>query len=417
MTETVFSRGSGWIPTVVREDGELRLMLGAGADANHDPRTFTLPLEAVHLAAIRDDLTRHLLLWSALLPLCDAAGTRGPLDEDAAVALLDPVLLAPAPDVDALFGRIPWDRSRLVAHGADIRLLERGELCAALRSATETPNAQRAQEYAANRRRAARGQRLGPLDTAILRYTGQYARGGTVPRRTPRAVTAAMLPKVMRVIAVAEEACAGLRIGLDPRRGNRTTDKGAWDRVATAVEAAVRRTHPDLADDTVRSVSFLMCAETATRTRSAPTDDAEPADAPRGGPGRSALLFTDAKGVEQQWLPGGPRSASAAFWEFVADRAAAGSDMFTLEDETAGEGVQLLFYADSASRVTTVRQDAVDTDSRYHVEFTFVDGLDAYRTLVDAFLHGGCPALDPHGPWTPDITTFERARKGRRKPR
>ncbi|MDT0488633.1 DUF6357 family protein, partial [Streptomyces doebereineriae] len=128
MRDIVFARRSGWIPNVIREDGELKLMLGAGADANHEPRTFTFPIGEAHLAVIREDLARHLLLWSAVLPLCDAAGTRGRLDEDAAVALLDPVLLSAPEDVDALFRRIPWDRGRLVAHGADTRLLERGQV-------------------------------------------------------------------------------------------------------------------------------------------------------------------------------------------------------------------------------------------------------------------------------------------------
>lgn len=110
MRDIVFTRKSGWIPNVIREDGELKLMLGAGADANHAPRTFAFSIREAHLAVIREDLARHLLLWSAVLPLCDAAGTRGKLDENAAVALLDPILLSAPADVDALFQRIRWDR-------------------------------------------------------------------------------------------------------------------------------------------------------------------------------------------------------------------------------------------------------------------------------------------------------------------
>lgn len=44
MRDIVFTRSSGWIPKVIREDGALKLMLAAGADANHDPRTFTFPI-------------------------------------------------------------------------------------------------------------------------------------------------------------------------------------------------------------------------------------------------------------------------------------------------------------------------------------------------------------------------------------
>ncbi len=84
MREVVFTRESGWFPKVIRDDGVLRIELAAGADANHDPRLFTFPIEDAHLAVLRDDLARHLLLWSAILPLCDAAGTRGAMDEDAA---------------------------------------------------------------------------------------------------------------------------------------------------------------------------------------------------------------------------------------------------------------------------------------------------------------------------------------------
>ncbi|WP_405505694.1 DUF6357 family protein [Streptomyces cyaneofuscatus] len=411
MSDIVFSRRSGWIPNVIREDGELKLMLGAGADANHDPRTFTFPIGEAHLAVIQEDLARHLLLWSAVLPLCDAAGTRGTLDENAAVALLDPILLSAPADVDALFRRIPWDRGRLIAHGAGIDLLERGQVCAALRTATETSDGKRAQEYHANRRRAERGTVLGPLDTAILRYTGQYLHGSTIPKRTPDAVDPALLPEVVRVVATAEQACAGKRIGRDPRRGKRATDKRDWDRMATAVETAVRRAHAGLADDAVRSVSFLMCSEAADRSRNAPMEDDEQA---AGGRARkTALSFTDDKGVEKKWVQDGPRSATAEFWEFVGDRSASDNEVFTIEDEEMGEGVQLHFYADSIARVTTVREASGGSDPEYRVEYSLVDGMGGYRKLVSTFVLGGCAALDRHGPWMSDVAEFERARRRR----
>ncbi|MET9621921.1 DUF6357 family protein [Streptomyces sp. NPDC006464] len=416
MRDIVFTRSSGWIPTVISEDGRLKLMLGAGADANHEPRTFTFPIKEAHLAVIREDLPRHLLLWSAVLPLCDAAGTAGRLDEDAAAALLDPVLLSSPEKVDALFRRIRWDRSRLVAHGADIDLLERGQVCAAMRAATETPNEKRAQEHHADRRRAQRGAVLGPLDAAILRYTGQYVHGATVPRRMPDAVDAALLPEVMRVIATAEQACAGMRIDIDPRRGRRAADKRDWNLVATTVDSAVRRAHPGLVDDAVRTVSFLMCSETSDRSRSTPVeDDAEHADDRAGlggGASKTALTFTDDKGAEKKWLRDGCRSASAEFWEFVGDRSAADNEVFTIEDEEMGEGIQLHFYADSIARITTVREEG-GSDPEYRAEYSLVDGLSDYRNLVNAFVRGGCTALEPHGPWMSDVAEFERARRRR----
>ncbi|MEU5160918.1 DUF6357 family protein [Streptomyces sp. NPDC020875] len=410
MRDIVFTR-DGWIPKAIREDGELKLMLGAGADANHDPRTFTFPIREAHLAAIRADLARHLLLWSAVLPLCDAAGTRGGLDEDAAVALLDPVLLSPPADVDALFRRIRWDKGRLIAHGADIELLERGQVCAAMRAATETSDTKRAQEYRANRRRADRGETLGPLDTAILRYTGRYLHGATVPKRIPEAVDPRLLAGVTRVIATAERACAGMRIDRDPRRGKRATDKRDWDRMAAAVDTAVRRAHPGLADEAVGTVSFLMCSEAANRARSLPVEDGGDAvgDRARG----RALAFTDDKGAEAKWSPGGPRTAGAEFWEFVADRSAGDNEVFTIEDEERGEGIQLHFYADSVARIATVREGSDGAEPQYRVEYGLVDGMRGYRTLVSAFVEGGYAALEPHGPWMPDVADFERARRRR----
>lgn len=414
MSDIVFTRRSGWIPNVVSEDGELKLMLGAGADANHEPRTFTFPIEETHLAVIQEDLARHLLLWSAVLPLCDAAGTRGGLDENAAVALLDPILLSAPADVDALFQRIPWDRGRLIAHGAGIGLLERGQVCAAMRTATETSDGKRAQEYHADRRRAGRGTVLSPLDAAILRYTGQYVHGATLPRRTPDAVAPALLPEVIRVVATAEQACAGMRIGRDPRRGKRATDKRDWDLLATAVETAVRRAHAALADDAVRTVSFLMCSEAADRSRNTPLeDDDEAADDRAGSARKTALSFTDDKGVEKKWLRGGPRTATAEFWEFVGDRSTADNEVFTIEDEEMGEGIQLHFYADSIARVTTVREGDGGSDPEYRVEYSLVDGIGGYRKLVSAFVLGGCAALEQHGPWMSDAAEFERARRRR----
>ncbi|PZT73659.1 MULTISPECIES: DUF6357 family protein [unclassified Streptomyces] len=408
MRDIVFGR-SGWIPSVVRQDGELRLLLGAGADVTHAPRTFTFPVREAHLAVMREDLGRHLLLWSAVLPLCDAAGTRGPLDEDAAVALLDPILLAPPAEVDALFRRVPWARGTLVAHGADLALLDEGRVHAAMRTATETSDRKRAADDAAQRRRAARGVALGPLDAAILRYTGQYAHGATIPKRLPDAVDPALLPQVMRVLATAEQACAGLGIGRDPRRGRRATDKQDWKRMEAAVGAAVRGAHPGLADDAVRTVSFLMCSEASDRARDTLLDDGD-ATGERAG---TVLSFTDDKEVEKVWRPGSGLSATAAFWEFVAERSASGNQVFTIEDEERGEGVQVHFYADSAARITMVREGTDGSEPEYGVEYVLVDGMSGYRNLVAAFVRGGCAGLDGLGPWISDNAEFERARRRR----
>lgn len=409
--ETVVVR-AGWIPSVVREDGELRVELGAGADALHQPRTFSFPIAERHLQVIRDDLARHLLLWCAVLPLCDAAGTTGPLDEDAAVALLDPILFGPPAEVDALVREVGMHTATLVAHGADTRLLERGQVLDSLGSATEQADWGRAQAYDANCGRARRGVHLAPIDEAVLRYTGQYLHGATRPGRHPEAVEPGLLPVVLRVVATAEQASAGMRIRRDPRRGKRATDKRDWTRMGAAVGDALRREHPALVDDVVRSVRFLVCAEAADRAQDLPVvDDADPESDGVGGTATAALVFTDDRGAETTWRRGDARSAGAEFWEFVADHAGSDNEVFTIEDEALGEGIQLHLYADSIARITTVATGDDGADPEYRVEYRLVDGMDGYRVLVSAFTRGGCAALAAHGPWTTDPDELERLRR------
>lgn len=213
------------------------------------------------------------------------------------------------------------------------------------------------------------------------------------------------------MIATAEQACAGMRIGRDPRRGKRATDKRDRERMTSAIEAAVRRAHPELVDDAVRSVSFLMCSEAADRSRNAPMESADDRADPGGG--ARPLSFTDDKDVERKWLPDGPRTATAEFWEFVGDRSAPDNEVFTVEDEKVGEGIQLHFYADSVARITTVRKGKGGADPEYRVEYSLVDGMGGYRNLVSAFVRGGCAALEEHGPWMSDVAEFERARRRR----
>ncbi|RSN05192.1 hypothetical protein DMC63_38765 [Streptomyces sp. WAC 05977] len=258
MSEILFIRENPWMPRVIRTNDELRLELDAGANANHDPRRFDFPVSEAHLEVVRDDLTRHLLLWSAILPLCEAAGIRGPLDEPAAVALLDPILFGAPSDVESLFRDIRWDERRLVAQGADVELLERGRLFEALRSASAWSDWPLVHEYDANRQRAT----LAPLDRALLEYTG-----GKASVRDPHAVEPALLPEVLRVIATAEQACAGMWIARDRRRGEHAVKQRDRRRIEEKVQHAVRRAFPDLAGDAVRTVSFLMCSEAAGKAR------------------------------------------------------------------------------------------------------------------------------------------------------
>lgn len=135
-------------------------------------------------------------------------------------------------------------------------------------------------------------------------------------------------------------------------------------------------------------------------------DDGQPAR-------KTPLSFTDDKDAEKTWRPGNPRTATAEFWEFVADRAASDNEVFTIEDEERGEGIQLHFYADSAARITTVREGGGGSDPEYRVEYALIDGMSGYRALVSAFVRAGCAGLGEHGPWLPDAAEFERARRHR----
>ncbi|PSS44909.1 hypothetical protein C6401_06645 [Arthrobacter woluwensis] len=257
----VFSRDP-WMPTAIREGGDLRLRVVGGADANHDPREFTIPLTEAQLEVIEHDLERHLLLWSAFLPLCYDAGIKGPLNTRAATALLDPILFGTPHEIDALFRRIPWDKRQLVAQGADIPLLERGKVSDAVQTATQYSDWDRMWEYDADQRRAERGVTLGPLDAALLRYTGRYAQGGKTPARHSSAVAPELLPQVLEVIAVAERATAGMPMSPGWEAGEQgERRRREWNRIKESARAAVRAAYPELVDDAVETVSFLLCSE------------------------------------------------------------------------------------------------------------------------------------------------------------
>jgi hypothetical protein len=146
MSEIVFSRDV-WLPRVLDDGGALLLEVVGGADALHDPRTFMVPIRGEHVAALRQSLPRHLLLYGAMRPLCDEAGIGRPWDEGAAAALLDPVLLGTPQEVDAALRRIRVDRRALIAHHAIIPPLDRGDYVEAMRSARVASDWSRVREH------------------------------------------------------------------------------------------------------------------------------------------------------------------------------------------------------------------------------------------------------------------------------
>lgn len=147
MPELEFSRGR-WLPSVLRVNGRLRLEILGGADGLGSVRRFTVPVSEQHVARIRDDLPRHVLARAALIPLCYAAGSLKPLDEPAAVRLLDTVLYGDEAELDAVFRAVSWDsRCALIAHGANPALLDAGKMLAAARSVSAVPSWDRVREY------------------------------------------------------------------------------------------------------------------------------------------------------------------------------------------------------------------------------------------------------------------------------
>ena len=62
-----------------------------------------------------------MLLQAVLLPLCYEAGIREDWDEQAAAALLDPILLSSPEEIDATMRGLHVDRRSLVAHRERVR--------------------------------------------------------------------------------------------------------------------------------------------------------------------------------------------------------------------------------------------------------------------------------------------------------
>ena len=259
--DVVFHRG-GWFPFVIREVGDLRIELGAGAAADHSPRTFSFPISAAHLDVIRADLARHLMLWSAILRLCEAAGISRPLDEGAAVALLDPILLGTPNEANAYLRRVSRADHLLVAHGADIELLDRGEFLAALRDAAVADDRDRVDEHRRSRSHGRCVPKLTALDEGVLNYCGHLLQTVGPPTRRPDIVDPGVLPVTMRVVATAEQESAGASL---PRGGESLEDHQKlgreWQRLTDRVEGALRATYPELSDHAIESLCWLMCFE------------------------------------------------------------------------------------------------------------------------------------------------------------
>lgn len=262
-SEVIFTRKLGWMPFVVRKGDALFLELGAGADANHEPRTFNIPINEAQLEVIKSDLVRHILLWIAIIPLCDAAGISDQIDETAAMATCDKILLGSETDVEAHFKDFnKRSFSPLVAHHADTGLLAEGKLFAATKNLTAEANPELAKEYTAKQYWVDQGVTFTPIDEAILRYGNQYFHGGSVPTRNPELISPDLLPQVLEIITTAEKAVSGMELPDEWKVGD-----GSWELMENAITDALNKAHPDLHEKAVYVVRFLLLGEAADRAR------------------------------------------------------------------------------------------------------------------------------------------------------
>ncbi|MFI7366127.1 DUF6357 family protein [Streptomyces sp. NPDC050149] len=114
------------------------------------------------------------------------------------------------------------------------------------------------------------------------------------------------------------------------------------------------------------------------------------------------LTFSDDKGNEQKWLPGGPRPAPDAIRDFMDQRRDDGSTSVRIEDEENEESLVLLFDDGAVCRVKGTQSP--------RTEYRLVTNDSGYRNQIAHFVRGGFGALDLYGPWLPDTAALARAR-------
>ncbi|MBB5957253.1 hypothetical protein FHS29_003846 [Saccharothrix tamanrassetensis] len=114
------------------------------------------------------------------------------------------------------------------------------------------------------------------------------------------------------------------------------------------------------------------------------------------------LTFSDDKGNQQEWLPGGPRSAVDAFLEFVDRHRDVDNASFGIEDGENEEALVLLFDSGAIRRTKGAQNP--------RTEYRLVKNGGDYRTQAANFIRGGFTALDRPGPWLPDVAGLGRAR-------
>lgn len=256
--------GEPWVPRVVREGDRLELVMGVDFNRGYDIREFHFPLTDEHLAALRGSLTRHLVLWCVLQPLAEKAGRvdrHAKPNRKQAARAIDVVLLGTEQQVEEYVagrGLTSYQLQPLVAHGGDPGLVAKGRLFEALRDRVRaSADWKRAREHRADEARAERGIHLAPIDKALLRYTNRYETWSGLGARRPEAVPAPMLETVLALVASAELATADLAP---------TAPREEWE---SAVGLVLRSARPELLDEPIRAVAWLLRDEAPARAWSA----------------------------------------------------------------------------------------------------------------------------------------------------
>ena len=249
----------GWLPKVVREGDQLQLIMGIDVNRGYDIHEYQFPITEQHLDVLRASLARHLILWCVLAPLAEKAGTgdrRGTPDPKLAAEAMDTVLFGSEQQVEAYVaeGVRLGALQRLIAHGGDPTLIGEGRVFRALEGRVRVAaDWKLVREHRADEARAASGVHLGLLDQALLRYTNRYEGWSGLGSRRPEQVPASMLSIVLDVITSAELAT----VDLAP-----TAPRGDWE---STVGVALRKARPELLDEPIRAVAWLLRDEGPAR--------------------------------------------------------------------------------------------------------------------------------------------------------